>query len=323
MTALRRLIIASREARFGVLVVLVIAAIVSFAPPPGASHLSGELHNFGHVVVFAVIGYVVARLLVRATLLRVGGLAAVVITLLLGGALGYLTELAQSLMGGYLSRGDIARDLLGTLVGLIVAISQWPPFVRFRPWLLLAATVGFAVGAQSLVSTLLDYRARAAQMPVLFDPAAVRTARFVEHKGAYAMRTVPLPAPWARQAGEVAIEVSLDRGPWPGLTLAEPTPDWRAWRTLLVDVTNPGEQPLELILRVDDARHNGDFTDRYNGPLLVPARTRTTFRVALADIANTPRGRRLEMQRIEKLMVFHGGAIPGARVLISRIELAR
>lgn len=41
-----------RDAALAAIVVLAVSAIVSVAPPPDATRLNGELHDFAHVLVF-------------------------------------------------------------------------------------------------------------------------------------------------------------------------------------------------------------------------------------------------------------------------------
>ncbi len=61
-----------------------------------------------------------------------------------------------------------------------------------------------------------------------------------------------LPAPWASKAGEQAMHVELFDGPYPGLDFIELLPDWSAYSTLAIDLTNPTPLSLTLQLGVHD-----------------------------------------------------------------------
>ena len=61
-----------------------------------------------------------------------------------------------------------------------------------------------------------------------------------------------------------------------------PLGDWRAFSVIAVDLTNAGPSELSLVLRILDATHDWSHEDRFNLPLVIPPRTRTTVRVAAA-----------------------------------------
>ena len=183
-----------RDATLATLVVLAVVAVVSLAPPPGASRLSGDSHDFAHVLVFGVLGLALARTLrqLPGRGLRWTGIAA--ITLAVGAVAGVGTEYAQGYTGGMPSKGDVARDLLGTAVGLCAAIALTATTApRTRALLWTAAALGLLAGAIPLGGTLLDYRARDRLFPVILDPAAPRGLAFVSNSGAPVHRA-SLPA---------------------------------------------------------------------------------------------------------------------------------
>lgn len=311
-----------REAVAAAVVALVLSAVVSFAPPPGADVFNAALHDFGHVVVFAAIGFALAR----AATARAAPPRGRVLTpgaIVVGLALGALTEGVQALAGGWFSRGDVVRDVAGTLAGVAVVLLRRPGTLSRR--LTAALLAGLAASALLAILPLAGaaaaYLARERAFPALADAAIPRALRFVR-EGYSSPRTVEIPAPWSRTPGERAIELSLERGPWPGLTVAEPAPDWRGWRALAIDVVNPGDEPIELALRIDDDRPAPEYRDRYQGSRTLPARARATLEVPLADIAAGPRqGPPLDLGRIRLVIVFHDGPLPGRRVLVRRIEL--
>ncbi|MDB6087224.1 MAG: hypothetical protein JWN85_8 [Gammaproteobacteria bacterium] len=59
-----------------------------------------------------------------------------------------------------------------------------------------------------------------------------------------------------------AVQVVLDSGRCPGITLPEPVPDWHSYGALAVDLSNSGSTSLPLHLRVNDREHSGTFDDR-------------------------------------------------------------
>jgi VanZ family protein len=317
---------APRDLTLAALVTLTIVGVVSFGPLPDASRLSAESHDFAHVIVFAILGLVLARTLHRLPTSTPGWPPVALATLAAGLGLGVLTEVAQSYVGGILSRGDVARDTLGSALGICAAIALDRPIGRGTRRLLgVAVVTGLVAAALPLADALLDYRARAAMFPVLLDPEAPRGLAFADAFG----RTVTLetlPQEWqaARGGGtERALLVRVDSGRWPGLTLSEPEPDWRGWRLLVLELVNPGDAPLKLALRVNDRAHDNAYDDRYNVTFELPPRSRRQFEFPLEQIERAPRTRRMSLDRISRLVVFHDGLAPGRSFYVRAIWLVR
>ena len=75
------------------------------------------------------------------------------------------------------------------------------------------------------------------------------------------------------------------------------------------------------MLRILDATHDWSHEDRFNLPLVIPPRSRTTVRVALPAVEAAPATRRMDMARIANVMLFgRPPATPGA-LYVSRIWL--
>lgn len=322
-----------RDSALGLLLVLAIVAGVSFSPLPDGSQLNGALHDFAHVAVFAVLGVVLARLLRRLPGRHSRWPRVILATLLAGIAFGFLTEYLQSRFGGSLSFGDIARDLLGTVLGLFGARACEPRTApNLRRGLLVAIVVGLLGSAIPLAQVMATYRSRDLQFPLLFDAAAPRSLAFIRGPRA-PLQLVPVPPDLQglppvvttsdpHAAPPAAIEVTLDQGAWPGITFEEPQPDWRGWQRLFIELANPDAAPVTLVLRINDRSHDNHYDDRFNTPLELPPRSSRRFEFALADIERLPNGRRLDLRRIDKLTVFHVGPAPGRRFLLYRAGLA-
>jgi hypothetical protein len=103
--------------------------------------------------------------------------------------------------------------------------------------------------------------------------------------------------------------------------VVEPQGDWRAFGLIAIDLTNAGPADASLVLRIHDAAHDWSHEDRFNLPLIIPSRTRTTVRVVLPVVEEAPASRRMDMARIANVMVFgQPPAAPGA-LYVSRIWL--
>ena len=313
--ARRRPVIASLVA------IAAISVLVSVAPAPGADLLREEAHNAGHVIVFAIVGFLLRPLLSA----RFSITAAIAMTLLAATILGALTEAAQSLLGGDPSLGDVLRDLWGAIVGVVASLGSRPAAARQARPLQALAAFGLLLGLLPLGRTMLAYHERDARLPVVLDAnvaASLAYARVGSSEREPSERhVVPVPPAWSASAGESALEIRLDRGAWPGLSIVEPSPDWQGHRALALELINPQPRPLAIQLRVDDAASGNDAYQRHDETLQVAAGARELIEVPLSRIATTPSGRHLDLSRIRKVIVFHDGPQPGARFFIVRLRL--
>ena len=92
---------------------------------------------------------------------------------------------------------------------------------------------------------------------------------------------------------------------------------------MLLDLTNPGDRPLELSLRIHDVRHDQEYSDRFNWRITLPAQSRETIRVPLAAVRNAPRGRQMDLEHIAGLLLFRTGPERADVVYVTRITLEK
>jgi len=79
--------------------------------------------------------------------------------------------------------------------------------------------------------------------------------------------------------------------------------DWRGYGSLSFDVFLEGPTPLEITVRINDRKHNDEFTDRYNkGFRLHPGDNHISIR--LSDVKNAPRARMMDMGNITNICIF-------------------
>jgi hypothetical protein len=130
-----------------------------------------------------------------------------------------------------------------------------------------------------------------------------------------------VPGALAHGSQEIGLRVPLQSRPYAGVTLDEPSPDWRGYRTLAVEVGNNGRSELTLHLRIHDRQHDWTATDRYNGELHLAAGERRTFEIPLAEIADAPRGRRLDLAHVAGVALYRAGPDGPGSFWLHRIEL--
>jgi hypothetical protein len=109
----------------------------------------------------------------------------------------------------------------------------------------------------------------------------------------------------------------------PGLQLFEPEPDWRGHSVLKIDLVNPGDRSLRLVVRVHDAMHDQRHEDRFNRAFTLAPGSRRVLEIPIDDIESAPRGRPLDLSRVAAIGLFEGSrpAPVGAVFYLARIWL--
>jgi hypothetical protein len=338
------------QRRTGVIIIAVMVAAVLFLSIPGQQMWRKVLQDSGHGPVFAVIALALA--LMRAANPATGrrSLAVLLRSFLVAIGIGVLTEAVQHFQPGrFVSLLDLMHDAAGAAFGLaLLAILERRPSAGLRPtspasgrgeepspglgltspasgrgegkWAWTVALAAFAILAWQPLECARAYARRAAALPTLATGAEAVDLYFVRSRNATLQRTFP-PERFRRAGDEAALYVAATPGSRPALELFEPYPDWRGHATLAIDLTNPGEDELRLILRILDARHNWEHRDRLNLPLVIPAHERATIRVAVAAVEAAPAGRRMDLSQITNVMLFSPAPTPGTGFYVSRIWL--
>jgi VanZ family protein len=309
------------------LIAILLAAVV-FAPVPGDTRWIRTLHNSAHAPIFGCVSLLV--LLVACTHRRLQTLRLLgqyILALAAALALGIVTELLQIPVGRDASVEDALHDTIGALafLGLFAVLDTRIRSVpQNRPIRFAAAVVGLvslAIAAAPVTRAALEYQQRDERFPVLVD-FSQRYDRYFIFQQSSDFSPMKLPAPWAHATDESAMRVRLLDGPYPGLNFIELPPDWSAYHTLAVDLTNPTPMNLQLVLRIHDAEHNNQPEDRFSKRFELPPGTREILRVRLDDVAAAPKSRRLDLHRIAGLIIFRAeDSPPAGELYLSRVWL--
>lgn len=290
-------------------------SLVLFAKVPRSTELAYQLHKLGHPTVFAIIALIIVRLSKSSVYLRA------LVGVLIAGA---VTELLQIPLERGASFEDIGRDLIGAtaaLSGLWLLRNRnaTDPSVRARRYRLAAlCVVATLLAIGPLLWCFAAYINRDRQFPVIAsfdspfgtyflteDVRRERTHRQRESSGEHVLHAVP------------GVERTA------GVGLSEPYPDWRGYDSLNVDVTNPSDKPLHLIVRVHDRGHNWETQDRFNGEFDVSPRERKVLRIPLPEVQAAPHARQMDMSHIEGIAVFTARESITADFLLSGVWLER
>jgi VanZ family protein len=283
--------------------------LVLLAQLPPKPKFVAVLNDAAHAPVFGALALVIRSLLRDSVPQRWRTVVAFSVTILLGTGVEWL----QGMIGRDASWNDVRTDALGAACALGAAAwwhTRHAPDTRSRTVRRAGATVAVLAGIIATLpisETSLAYARRIAAFPIIVQSASPLDLYFIEVRDAQLERD-RLPSPWA---GDVAIPSLLVRasgGEFPGVSHTEPQPDWHGYSRLRADLTNPANEPLRLTLRVHDAEHNQDFSDRYNRTFEIPARSRQVISVPLVQIEEGPDRRKLDLEHVAGLILFTSGA---------------
>ena len=318
----------------GVIIIAAMVAAVLFLSVPGNSLWRKVLQDSGHGVVFFVIGIVLALMQEPRSGASSRSFAILFKAFVVAVAIGVATEWLQHFEPGRaVSAMDALHDAAGAAFGLaVLAIVERkrpspgvpptsPASGRGRQSIAFAiALAAFTTLAWQPLQAARAYAMRAAAFPTLAEGGAQPDDAFLAGRNARVERGT-LPAKWARPGDGASLHVQFDRAMYPGIDLFEPSPDWRGFSDMAIDITNPGASTLNFTLRINDQAHDQSFDDRLNLPIAIPPGVRTTVRVALTAVESAPRGRHMDLSRIASVMLFSHGPPDGAAFYVSRIWL--
>jgi VanZ family protein len=293
------------------LILFVVASILLFVPLPIPPTYAGRtIENAGHTPLFFLV--TLGVLFVMRDHPRFQGVRRYALAGLVGAGTGFLSEVIQKPLARDASWEDVAADVVGVILALAV-YALFDRRLKLRAWQRLGALAialsCVAIFLLPIVRMARAYVHRSAQFPVIAD----------FHSRIELYWTLSFGV--NREIVGDALEVDLFADEFPGVSFHEPVPDWRRYRTLIIDMENPAAEMLHLGVRVHDRRHNFNYKDRFNRRYDLAAGERRTLRIALDDIRRGPRQRLMDMAHISDITLFRGENSGSRRLRVYSIRL--
>ncbi len=270
--------------------------------------------GLGHLICFALWAYLYLQWRARRPAWQLLG-EVLVLALVLGAG----TELLQAAIGREASWQDLANDLLGSLLGFAFSPAASVGFSR-SVWLLripLLAIVCWVV--IPFVKVSLDDLIAWQQFPLL---AGFETPLEASRWGGNSRQYLDSQHAYR---GESALRVELNARRYPGVALNDFPQDWSSYRLLRFHIFNPEESQFQFHFRIHDQLHrkNGNrYSDRYNTSL-VALPGWTELEIPLAQVAESPKGRNMDLSRIAGMILFVGKLERPRTIYIDEVELVR
>jgi VanZ family protein len=287
------------------------AGVLLFTPLPIAPTYAGRtVENAGHTPLFFLL--TLGLLFVLRDAPRFQGVRLYALAGLIGASAGFFSEVIQMPLGRDASWEDVAADV----VGVVCALAVYALFERrsaLRRWhravALVIAISCIAIFCEPIVRMARAYVHRNGEFPVLAD--------FHSRIELYWTMSIGVN----REVVDDALEVTFGAQEFPGVSFHEPVPDWRRYRVLAIDVENPEDAPLGLVVRVHDRHHNRMFNDRFNRNFELAPKERRNLRILIEDIRHGPRDRFMDMAQVSDVTLFKRRPVGSDKLRIYSLRL--
>ena len=191
---------------------------------------------------------------------------------------------------------------------------------RLRQFLRLLAALIALTTLAPLAWVSSAYVSRTLSTPVLFAPRSDRDLLLVSLTDT-SPELAAVPGPLAVRPGEKALRVPLTSRPYAGVSLDEPSADWRGYRSLHIDVMNSTRSELPLHIRLQDRFHNGNVSDRFEALERLAPGTRRVIDIPLDRVAAGPRTRALDLAQVSGVYLYKAGGEGAREMWLGRIWL--
>ena len=236
-------------------------------------------------------------------------------------ALGLLTESAQTLQPNRsASAHDLLNDMLGAaaFLALLTALAPGLPLsrpVRVSLVLVSAGLVGWSLTQPAKVFPA--YIDRYRHVPSI-APINSRKSRLF-----FDLRNTIVRYTNGPEEGTVEPEFLFGEDGSASIDFHDPWPDWSGREALVLEISNMESTPLSLTLRIHDREHlrgNQPGSDRFRSNLTIPpGRHALTFPMDV--IENAPTTRKMDLTRIDGLIIYRSGQGSSRRFRIHDIRL--
>jgi hypothetical protein len=296
-------------------------ALVGFGRLPGHTLFWQELQNTLHTLVFFILAFLILHQLRHHTRPAHAPLTIYLIAAGISLLIGMATEITQWVSGRGFGLIDVLRDLAGiAMASLLYALrertaagSRLAGRQALRGLLATLLAGLLIVSCYPLGTLTWHYVARNQAFPIIMDLRANWAGRFIKLVDA-------VQAPGT--CGPDMTGLDLLPAPYPGISVVEPVPDWRAYRQLVIALHSMSPAPFDLAIRIHDRLHDQAFTDRFNRTLPVnPGPNR--YRIPLIEIRDGPTRRSLALDAVAGVMLFASNPPQSRRICMGRMWLEK
>jgi VanZ family protein len=284
-----------------------------------ASRSMAAFWNLGHIALFMVLSYLLLTPPSPLAAHPFGRQSLILLcfTLVLGG----LIEFVQGSIGRDMDLADMARNTIGSLLGLVCFAPSYRALARSARLALQAlALCLLAASVSPLALAVWDEQRALKQWPVLVDFAdAVQLSRW----STVGDTRLSIARPEAG-ATQQAMKVDFGTTKYAGASFDYFPGDWSGYQHLSIDIFNPAAAAVKISCRVHDRLHSRASTqlheDRFNHSyLLQPGWNQ--LNISIKQLLAAPASRPMDIQAIDSLQLFVAGRQSTLTVYVGRLSL--
>jgi len=272
--------------------------------------------NLGHIVLFMLLCMAclnTALLNKRSLVFKVS------IVTLASLILGTATEALQLLVQREFSIDDIANDLIGAYLALLIQrIMDKRKTTTTRVGASMLAILFLSIGFRDFVPTVIDEIALYENFPVLASfesDAEIARWEFIDVNAA--RNEHPFIS------GRYALKVEYLPAVYPSISLVHLKSDWRGYEQLSLSIYSINRQDIPFEIKVHDkyhTRNRGGYNDRFNKNITLKQGW-NLIKIPISEIAAAPKGRFMDMSEINKISLFTHKLLKPTTLYIDDIRL--
>lgn len=268
-----------------------------------------EFHVFGHLLLFAALGWLFLRL---PCLQRYSFVTRAALTLAFALTLGTVIELIQPYFGRTAAMRDVWQNVLGAAIAVVLHV---PGRARRRA---LAGVLGAVLALELYIPTtsIWDRGVARNQFPTL----ATFSTPF-EHR----RWTSGTQDDAFARTGNRSLRVDLEPARYAGTTLRRSLGNWHGFEALAFSVYNASHDPLTVTVSVWDHHHRnngGPYADRFNQRYqLLPGWN--DIRIPLNTIKTAPADRTMALDDVAEFAVFTTNLEEQRTIYLDAVRLER
>ncbi len=272
--------------------------------------------NLGHIVLFMLlsIAYLNTDQLNKRSLV-----VKVSVVTLASLILGTATEAIQLLVQREFSINDIANDLIGAYLGLLIHfITNKTKTTTSRYGASMLALLFLSIGFRDFAVTAMDEIALYDDFPVLASfesDAEIERWEFVD---VYAVHDEKFSV-----SGNYSLKVDYLPAIYPAISLVHIKPDWRGYDQLSLSIYSLNKQDIPFEIKVHDKFHTrsqGGYNDRFNKNITLKQGW-NFIKIPISEIASSPQERFMDMSKINKISLFTHKLLKPTTLYIDDIRL--
>lgn len=266
----------------------------------GSYRFVDEAFDFGHLLLFGTLSLVVL-IMISNKRRRQSNVKPYVLAGIITFLLGFITECIQIFLP---EREFGLRDLLYNACGAGIFLSNWFAFSNkkiakaVKRNIIISSTLIIGICFWPTVTAIIDEKALREDFPIIGSFERKYEILRWKTQDSKINRTSIY-----RTHGSYSMEVKLNPGTFPGMSLRYFPHDWSKYSLLVFDLYLLENKPFDLIVRINDKEHNSKHEDRYNQTFKInPGLNEVS--IPLENVKNAPKGRSMDMRQIVNITIF-------------------